>query len=236
MIHMLLINANPVVSRLVEMSVQDEEIRLDQVRKASEIDLEKKYGLILVDDQSYNDKVAEAIARVRTGEVVFFSGRDSGEEIGEEADIVIKKPFLPSQVDAVVRECLRRHREEKSEPSETVDEPVLDEKEVARIKALLEETETPSDVSYEDEAAIQSRKTTLITQELEKEGIEIVPEEKIVEVIENEHDSRYDTKKEKLRRDLEASFYKALKKVKPKKLRKLLKGAEVTITIRFGDE
>ncbi len=246
MMKILLINSNPVVSRLVAMSVQNEDIALEEVKQASEIDSKRRYDLIMIDDMSYTEKVAEAIARIESLGRIFFSGRESGEEIGREIDVVIKKPFLPSQVDSVIREYMEtyvvRNEEERSEvvdrDAEMIyEEPVLDEKEVAHIKSLLEEIETQRDGDeIEDETLLLQKKTEIITEQLEKEGIQIIPEEQIVDMLENETVSETKEPLSVLERELKKAIGKSLKRIKPKKLRKVLKGAEITITIRFGKD
>ncbi len=67
---------------------------------------------------------------------------------------------------------------------------------------------------------------------LESEGMEIVSEEELVDEIEMEHGIS-ETERE-VRMDEELLM--ALRNMEPKKIRKLLKGAEVTLTIRFPKE
>jgi hypothetical protein len=286
----LLINTNPVVSRLVSLCTEDESIVLEEVDHISKTS-GTAYDLAFVDDEAYSDEVAAFLGWVaQVGKVVYFSGRDSGEEIGDKFDIVLKKPFLPSHIQEIISQTEvmesvpeQKEKEVSEKISETEEntaaEPqegasisplasenevilqdeageddradeaetkVLDTKEIAQIKALLEEEDeeiTPVDPS--DEKAYEARKIAVITQKLEEEGLEIVPEEEIIASLGKEKKKRKKhakMKKKKAKKSkeniytFEETLLAAIENMKPKKIKKLLKGAEVTIKIRFEDE
>jgi len=287
----LLINTNPVVSRLVSLCTEDTSIVLEEVAHVSKAS-DTAYDLVFVDDEAYSDEVAAFLGWIaQIGKVVYFSGRDSGEEIGEKFDTVLKKPFLPSHIqeiiaqtgagkttsneqkeeiyqeDSAAEEKVSLETEEsisifplaseeeqpkQDEPTEDTREDeaavtkVLDSKEIEQIKALLEEEEEeviPLDPS--DEEAYEARKIAVITQKLEEEGLEIVPEEEIIASLGKEKKKRKKRakmkkkKRKKSKEDVytfEEALLAAIENMKPKKIKKLLKGAEVTIKIRFEDE
>ncbi len=306
----LLINNNPVVSRLVSLCVRDDAITFEEVDTVNEAD-DAVYDIVFIDDASYNGKVEAFLNWVaKTGKVVFLSGRESGDEIGRTFDTVIKKPFLPSQIQSVidaVREGERVKEEENTAISESTmeieevsqedvveendpediepksdehfifplasedDEPlsiidevlleneearasedsglapqVLDGKEIEQIKALLEEEqETLPQIDLEDTEKIEARKIEVITKKLEEDGLEIIGEEEIIDRLSKapkKKESKKQTKKKKEKKSkeevytFEEALLAAVENMKPKKIKKLLKGAEVTIKIRFKDD
>jgi hypothetical protein len=308
LMNILLINTNPVVSRLISLCLRDDSIVFEEVEHVTEVE-GSTYDIVFVDDASYDDKVAAFSAWVANiGKLVFLSSRDTGEEIGGKFDLVIKKPFLPSQIQEIIDQAkaesearetegsasiemegpvgesiepveeeekeeiveeipteeehfifpLSSSKEseeddssaEESEPDEeeaSSDEipKVLDSNDIKQIKALLEEDEEDlPEVDLEDEEQIEARKVEVITQKLEEEGLEIVDEEKIISELSQKPEKMPKQKKKSKKKKkqteeiytFEEALLAAVENMKPKKIKKLLKGAEVTIRIRFKDE
>jgi hypothetical protein len=282
---------------------------LEEVEHVTEVE-GSTYDIVFVDDASYDDKVAAFSAWVANiGKLVFLSSRDTGEEIGGKFDLVIKKPFLPSQIQEVIDQSkiateqkdaeglvLMETEEtvvegiepveegnekeeivqeapteeehfifplsssyESEESDDVAEEPeseeeevlpdeipkVLDSNDIEQIKVLLEEDEEDlPEVDLEDEAQIEARKVEVITQKLEEDGLEIVDEEKIIDefskkVKKTSKQKKKSKKKKKQSEEVytfEEALLAALENMKPKKIKKLLKGAEVTIKIRFKDK
>ncbi len=285
--NILLLNTNPVVSRLVSLCMRDDTITYREVSAISEVG-GTAYDIVFVDDASYDNEAAAFLSALDTKKIVFFSSRDSGEEIGGAFDRVIKKPFLPSQIQAVIDEMsiveenelvseeialeetddvsqeehfifpLASSEEEASE-EETDDIPlmesdeeeapkVLDSNEIDQIKALLEESDEEIFPLQEEETDYEARKVEVITQKLEEDGLEIVAEQEIIEALSSEEKKPEPLKKEKKRKKkkkkqadeevftFEEALLAAIENMKPKKIRKLLKNAEVHISIKFKDE
>ena len=299
----LLLNTNPVVSRLVSLCLRDTETVLDEVSRIGEI-TGTSYDIAFVDDASYDSEVTAFLGAMQIGQIVFFSSRESGEEIGTGFDIVIKKPFLPSQIQQVI-ESVRSSDEESSsdgdvdeqilleveevspetiketssnpflfplseeenepvkaeenmvsediETSEKLEIPkVLDHSEIEQIKALLEEEDEKIEpVDLSDEEAYEARKIEAITKKLEADGLEIVEEEEILSALSKKPKKKKNkskkpkksgkSKKQKKKKEedtytMEEALLAAIENMKPKKIKKLLKGADVTIKIRFKDE
>jgi len=285
--NILLLNTNPVVSRLVALCMRDDTITYQEVSGISEVG-GTDYDIVFVDDASYDNEVAAFLSALDTKKIVFFSSRESGEEIGGAFDRVIKKPFLPSQIQAVIDEMstaeenepvseeivleetddvaqeehfifpLASSEEEAAEEgsddipfmeSDEEEAPkVLDSNEIDQIKALLEESEEEIFPLQEDETDYEARKVEVITQKLEEDGLEIVAEEEIIEALSSEEKKPKSSKKEKKRKKkkkkqaeeevftFEEALLAAIENMKPKKIRKLLKNAEVHISIKFKDE
>lgn len=278
--NILLINTNPVVSRLVSLCMRDRSITFEEVDLVSEVS-GTYYDIVFIDDASYHDEVAAFLDTINIAKVVFLSSRDSGEEIGGIFDAVIKKPFLPSQIQAVLDSFkneetsllskkeneveehfifpLSSDEETSKEEEEVIKEnaatsaeeekkkapKVLDSRDIEQIKALLEEDEDEilPLIDLEDEAEYEVRKVEMITQKLEEDGLEIVGEDEIIKAL----SQKPKKKKEKAKKigkkkkkeevyTFEEALLAAIEGMKPKKIKKLLRGAEVTIKIRFKDE
>ncbi len=199
--HILLINANPVVSRLLVLCTRDDTVVLYEVERVDEVS-EKMYDIVFVDEASYGRDVAEMLARFKKSKKVFISYR-SDKMRG--FDVTIKKPFLPSQITEIIEEvALHSDKDiedteakesssifplssEEEQVDEMLDEEenittVLDVDEIEKIKALLdmdEDLEVPETELSDEE--IEVRKIEVIKEQLIADGLEIVDENEIVE-------------------------------------------------------
>lgn len=204
--HILLININPVVSRLISFCMREDNMNLEEVHDVGDV-ARDRYDIVFIDEASYKDETEEILANLIIRKKVFLSSRD---EVNDEArlfDTVIKKPFLPSQITALLEsleeddtlevsieipsifplssdevnvEDAEKSEDETVEEDEKVNTKVLDLNEIDKIKALLEmeeEIEAVSDEEYE------SRKVEVIKQQLIADGLEIVDEDEYVEAL-----------------------------------------------------
>ncbi len=289
--HILLININPVVSRLISFCMRDENMNLEEVENVGAV-ARDRYDVVFVDEASYGDEAEALLMNLLMRKKVFLTSSDEMDDALRLFDTVIKKPFLPSQITAVLEsleeddtleaatetpsifplssdeENVEESVDETVEEDETSETKVLDLNEIDKIKALLdmkEEVEAVSDEEYE------SRKVEVIKQQLIADGLEIVDEDEYVEAlskkpigrknkkssekIDNSAETR--TKKMKPHRNedkkkqskkskkdkntneeiftFEEALLAAIEGMKVKKIKKLLKGAEVTIKINFKD-
>jgi len=284
--HILLINTNPVVSRLISLCMRDEETVLEEVTNISAVKRDR-YDVVFVDDASYVPEVQSLLENILLRKKVFLSSKNAVDEIVEYFDEVVKKPFLPSQITSVL-ENLHDEKEEVQEgeteeekvthfifPLSTEDEDeeiqveeesetelpvpsaILDNNEIERIKALLEEDED-DDVLFElnNETDYEARKIEVIKEQLESDGLEILSEEEIVDTLskrskekkskkDKNKDKKSSNKKNKVKKEkkpkeetytFEEALIAAIEGMKPKKIKKLLKDAEVTIKISFKDK
>ena len=281
--HILLININPVVSRLISFCMRNDNMNLEEVHDVGDV-VRDRYDIVFVDEASYGDETEALLANLIMKKKVFLSSSDEVDDVLRFFDTVIKKPFLPSQITAVLENLEKDETLEVSteipsifplssdevrgeEVEDSVDEmleeeekegtSVLDSNEIEKIKALLEmeeEVEAVSDEEYE------SRKVEVIKQQLIADGLEIVDEDEYVEALskkplaeknkkskkmktrKNEEKknqskkSKKDKKKDEEVFTFEEALLAAIEGMKVKKIKKLLKGAEVTIKINFKDK
>jgi hypothetical protein len=268
--NILLINTNPVVSRLIALCVANRDVVFEEVSAVVTVVLDR-YDVVFVDEDSYDDELKKILKNFMIRKKVFLTTKDSNKSDFEEFDEVIKKPFLPSQITTVIEnmfndsndvEIVEDHFifplavESKNSEDEIVEakdkeSKVLDSSEIEKIKALLEDEEESKSVKLEDDADYESRKIEVITKHLEDDGLEIVREDEYVEILSKKAQK---AKKKKIKKKLEKkkmanskstkkekiiSFEEALvaavKDMKIKKIKKLLKDADITIKINFKD-
>ncbi len=291
----LLINTNPVVSRLFTLCTRDEHILLDEVVSADAVD-KTSYEIVFVDEASFEDDVHVLLETLEARKKVFISY--TGEAM-KGFDETIKKPFLPSQIINIIESItvndadeqegktageedismvsLSLESEESEDKSlldifpmsteeeesndsleleENVSLPeVLDGDEIAKIKALLEmddENEAHEDAVFLSDDEVTARKVKVIKEQLIADGLEIVEEDAIVEELSNdglhssedmdETSSKIKKKKEETGLSeeelfrIEEAIMTALVRMKPKKIKKLLKGKETKIKIKLEDD
>jgi hypothetical protein len=98
----LLINNNPVVSRLTALSARKEDVEIDEIQEVTELTA-YNYDIVFVDADSWNEDVKSTIfTHIETQKRVLFYAQDDNEDL-DLFDKGILKPFLPSEVSAVIR-------------------------------------------------------------------------------------------------------------------------------------
>jgi len=98
----LLINNNPVVSRLTALSARKEDIEIDEIQEVTELN-SGNYDIVFVDADSWTKDVRDVISEnIKTQKSVIFYAEGDKEE-KDSFDVSILKPFLPSEVSAVIR-------------------------------------------------------------------------------------------------------------------------------------
>jgi hypothetical protein len=291
--NILLINTNPVVSRLVSLCVREDDIVLEEVTDMDAV-IGEVYDILFLDDLSYVEDVKHRLPALKIEKKIFLSSKQSEDIELEDFNEVIKKPFLPSQITAVIEafkadENTNENMEEKTVeneveaeesfifplsteeksieeilsldgdvPEETHEETeslldsvakssnVLDVNEIDKIKALLDENEKEESVDTDED--YETRKVKVITEQLVSDGLEIVSEDEIVDIL-SQKSKKKKSKKEKNKKEkkrankekeetytFEEALLAAIEGMKIKKIRKLLKHADINITIRFKDE
>ena len=204
----LLINANPVVSRLLALCTRDEDIVLDEVKRVDAVK-DADYDLLFVNDASYTDQVDDLLEKQRFRKKVFIA-YDEDPVAG--FDMTIKKPFLPSQIIQVIEsidmsEEIHQNEEEmysltsdiaeeeqvtkeelppifplSSQKAEENNAPeVLDSNEIEKIKALLDMDHDVTEDEPISDDEYEARKVKIIKEQLIADGLEIIEEDAIVE-------------------------------------------------------
>lgn len=267
MMHILLVNTNPVVSRLFALCMRESGFELEEAEAFQNLG-RASYDIVFVDEASYTEEARALLLGIQAGERVLLS---KSLELTPEAkafDRLVKKPFLPSQITEVVEKYASIEKEmdeeeeslqaffplssgEESEEKEMPQpEPaVLDLGEIDRIKALLEMENDDIAEHPVNEEEIEHRKVEVIKQQLIADGLEIVDEDEIVEVLSRSVKPKKEKSRKKKNKKLskgkkdkksaagfEEELLAAVMHMKVKKIKKLLQGAEVTLKIKFKDK
>ena len=285
----LLINDNPVVSRLLSLCTRDDDMILEKVSNIDEASA-IRYDVLFVDEASCEGDVAFLSTRLDIGKKIYLSYSD---DLIAGFDETVKKPFLPSQIIAILKNVEVREPvdevlieetpmdvpeadeisyseeipsifplsaeevddEEQSKEEQNAEEDVslgvLDRDEIERIKALLDMDEEEPEIFDMNEETYESRKIEVIKEQLIADGLEIFEEEEIVDELSrpkeqtnNPHKQKEKklkkTKKKKKKKlnnkKLTEAVEEMINNLKPKELKKLLKGKEIDVKIHLEDK
>lgn len=192
--NILLINDNPVVSRLLALCTRDKGMVLEEVQKVDSL-AHATYDVVFIDEGSYKGEVMHLSEVLDIGKKILLSNSDV--EIND-FDMTIKKPFLPSQIIEVLdnidtHEIVKKEistifplsaEEEAVEQTDISSSQILDREELEKIKELLKEDDNiivSNDELSEEEIA--SQKIEVIKQQLIADGLEIVEENEIIDTL-----------------------------------------------------
>jgi hypothetical protein len=227
--HILLVNTNPVISRLMFLILRnDKSIVLDEV-SGTELPTEVYYDILFVDEKCCStEEMKIFLQRASMKKKILLT--TSKEKHFEGIDYVIRKPFLPSEITSVIQSFSynekSRSKEKKKQgfsiftsggdkaeknDAKKQEYQILDSDEMEKIKQLLFD-ESLSEISH------QTAETELFKTEKEAEN----------------RDASLPIEQKET--NLDKKLLEALMEMKPRKIRKLLEGAEVSINIRFPKE
>ncbi len=217
--HILLVNTNPIVSRLFALSARSiVNIHIDETN-GQESAPRDNYDMLFIDEEStLSEDIQLYLKRVDAiKKVLFVTER---EHFFEGVDAVIVKPFLPSEVIMM----LQALSDDSNAAIEKDIEALVSKKtEKQKNHPIDRDKSTNTESIILDNNEIETIKQLLLDNEIE-----------VGEDEEHRLHSDSDTVEDEV--GLEKSLLKALTKMKPKKIRKILAGAEVSITIRFPRE
>ena len=133
----LLVNSNPVVSRLTALSARKESVELDEIKDISELK-KSDYNIVFVDSEAFSVELSTVLKNSDIKRKVLFYTQDDDKEKDKIFNFTILKPFLPSEVSAILREAKIEIDEEESlslsEKSVEPKEEYLDLKELISTK------------------------------------------------------------------------------------------------------
>lgn len=196
----LLININPVVSRLLTLCTRDEHIGLYEVVSADAVD-KASYDIVFVDEASYVDDVQDLLEVLEARKKVFISY--AGEAV-RGFDETIKKPFLPSQIINIIESITVNDSDEKEEKIAVEEDisifPFSSENEDAKDEILpdifpisTEEKETGELLEFEENVSLpevlDSNEIAKIKALLDMDD-EIAENEDIISLSDDEYEAR----------------------------------------------
>jgi len=185
----LLINSNPVVSRLTALSARKEEIHIDEVQEINEVD-NSKYDIVFVDSDSLTKELESDISKkIKTKKRVLFYAQDDKNN-KELFDITILKPFLPSEVSAVIRSVEDDYISLEDETDENIVE--VEEESIFNVlepsKDKKEEKEEDFLISLDDDIKLDKKPLKSVDKLEKKSIVEDKEEDLFVELKDNSTD------------------------------------------------
>jgi len=129
----LLINDNPVVSRLTTLSARKENIEIDEIKEISELK-QSDYTIVFIDSESYTKEISNAIGNSDIQKKVLFHAQDE-DEYKKAFNQTILKPFLPSEVSEVLREMKIEIHNKESQATKSID---IEKEEYLDLSELIE--------------------------------------------------------------------------------------------------
>jgi len=213
--NILLINNNPIVSKLFALSAKSIiNVHIDEIDSSGLIP-KSSYDLLFIDDGCCGyHQIEEFFGMINATKKILFGNKKS--HTIEYVDAVIIKPFLPSQIIEMLQtvegsqeniqeniideiESLRRNKEERDESNPTIQKSmILDSDEIDTIKKLLLDEEELVDDKSEVEKTL----------------------------VDKERSHKYNIE----------SIVDALQHIESQKIREILAGAEIKIKIKFPKE
>jgi len=250
--NILLINNNPMVSRLIILCTQNERMNFEEVSDIQTLK-HNNYDVVFIDEASYEGDIQSIEEKIKIGKKILFANEDI---TLSDFDMTIKKPFLPSQIIDILENIdntVESKEQEKkasifplsSAPKDeyeidssnvTQKTKVLDTMEVEKIKELLDMNETNEEVKEVlSEKEYEERKIEAIKEQLISEGLEIVEEDDIVDEfsVGNELltiDTEKKSKKNKLKKKLKNKSKKKKFNFTKKELDKIEDAIQMTLT------
>ena len=213
----LLINANPVVSRMMALCTRDGVYHLEEVSDATGAQ-KAHYDIIFVDDGSYTTATEDLLKRVEVSQKVLLASKKMEKE--SKFDRVIRKPFLPSQivdllegrdetpVESIESESVEKIGMDDDLVSETVSEEKVSEEDDPfglTFEELLDlsESESPQEVSETSEQGVKSETEE---ESADREALFDLDLEAAVDLPEPDKDKEHENETERLELiDLEIS-------------------------------
>jgi hypothetical protein len=142
--NILLINQNPVVSRLLALCTRNGTLQLNEVSTIDEIP-KKIYDIIFVDESSFIEEVSALLKQFDRAKKIYIS-HTSDEMDG--FDATLKKPFLPSEINDLIQIEQQSQVEENASDLESV---VNQDDNSTRID-ILDDEESEEVVNNKDES------------------------------------------------------------------------------------
>lgn len=215
---------NHVVKEFIGLVAKKLGADLDIAEEASSIS-GKKFDYIFIDNKDDLMQQADILAETGSGgkTILLYTGVANGEKF----DYLVKKPFLPSEIESLINEC-ESERNGNAE-SEKDDDFYTDES----MSYSLNETENQilrSDDIEEIKTLLgESGMTPPIEDAADEEPIAINKQAK-------KSKTSKKNKKRKSYKKVEKKLLKALYDMNKKEIKRLLKGAKITLKIDYLEE
>ncbi len=143
----LLINSNPVVSRLTALSARKESVPLDEIRDIADLK-NSNYNIVFVDAELLSQEILTLLKNSNIKRRVIFYTQDDKDNIDDIFNYTILKPFLPSEVSSILREAKMELDEEEHKDTQPKEEYLNLNELISTKKDDLEPLEIKEDKKY----------------------------------------------------------------------------------------
>lgn len=188
--HLLLLNNNPAVSRLIKLSVEKVGDSLDEFDDYGLVPL-RHYDVVMVDNESYDEEALMSLCESSECQYVIYVCQ-RGSKKPDFANVALEKPFLPTDFLALldkvrnVLQSLKTTEIKPKAPTEQVDDTDMPEPLENFGEDMDEETKEPA-FDLNDIDQMQTHEETLEELEGEEEDPLVLPE------FHEEEDETFDT-------------------------------------------
>ncbi|BCD62780.1 hypothetical protein NitYY0826_C1663 [Nitratiruptor sp. YY08-26] len=170
---LLLINKNPVVSRMMLMSVPKAGFEIEECDNVYDLPT-GHYEVVVIDDEMYDENFMHDIKQnIQYQKIGLITGTKNAAT--DEFDFVLHKPFLPTDLMEILREVKASlvPQEEKEEAHEEPFKKFLAAEEEEIEKEFIKEFEPSAPLTTEPIVEIEESKeeSPFVKEELDKSGI-----------------------------------------------------------------
>jgi len=225
--NVLLLSQNHTIQEMFSLALRDmDQVQLDIV---SELEAAEglQYELMFVDNALSHYQESVARAREMGMAQVWLLSRAS-DSVDKQFDGQVDKPFLPVEIQEIVQQHITISPAVTAEDADRDKHVVLtDEEKPMHKKKKKKKKKREKKHTYKAETEVLNLdEIETIKALLEEDGLEIVHEEELAEKVLQEREAAVGG-------DQQAALIEALRTMRPRKIRKLLKGATVRIEITF---
>ena len=135
--HLLLLNNNPAVSRLIQRSAEKMGHHLDESDDYKQ-GFSNKYDCILVDNECYDEDGLKNVYQKNGGGCIIYVG-PRGEPKPDVAHLLLEKPFLPTVFIALLEKAKQINAENGSAPQNAIKEEIVVSVPAAKPSVALQE-------------------------------------------------------------------------------------------------
>ncbi|HHD80411.1 MAG TPA: hypothetical protein ENK99_02195 [Campylobacterales bacterium] len=173
----LLINSNPVVSRLTALSARKESVELDEINHISELK-NNNYNIVFVDIDSFNEETAKFLKNSNIKKRVCFYTQDNRDR-DKIFNFEILKPFLPSEVSAIIRDAKIEMEQEDSFDLDNTEESKDDYLNLDELISTKKDDLEPLNLIEEIDTKEETKDKLLDELNIEKEQIDEIKKENL---------------------------------------------------------
>jgi hypothetical protein len=173
----LLINTNPVVSRIIALCSKDLDANITIKDSLQEDDL-NSFNTIFIDDNLYNEEMANILKSTHLGKRVLLKSKNFELKDDVLFDYVVDKPFLPSKIIEILSQGDEDVVFDIDSIDDDYDTQILDTKELNKIKQILDDETLPPHIEEIDD--IEIKKVELIKEHLKSDGVEIINQDEYI--------------------------------------------------------